>query len=157
MTLIKAEQWPNESAQDPPLALDSDFAQSDTAWAKAMERLKSILTFYRSGKEQNRHRCRWPGGVRIVDVLTGNCNMQHRLTNLTIWSQLLVFFVKTFLLSGASIWKTIKLTGTGGGTNKRKTEVKIRRMIYHAALPWWSWSLIMIWYLREWVSRWHAW
>ena len=31
-------------AQDPPLALDSDFAQSDTAWAKAMERLKSILT-----------------------------------------------------------------------------------------------------------------
>eukprot|EP00435_Cladocopium_sp_Y103_P044786 s3065_g12.t1 len=44
-----AISWPAlkrivDAMQDPPLALDSDFAQSDTAWAKAMERLKSILT-----------------------------------------------------------------------------------------------------------------
>lgn len=41
-----AISWPAlkrivDAMQDPPLALDSDFAQSDTAWAKAMERLKS--------------------------------------------------------------------------------------------------------------------
>jgi hypothetical protein len=41
---LKLSSGPMEhDAQDPPLALDSDFAQSDTAWAKAMERLKSIL------------------------------------------------------------------------------------------------------------------
>jgi len=35
-------QHPDLMRQDPPLALDSDFSQSDAAWAKAMERLKSL-------------------------------------------------------------------------------------------------------------------
>lgn len=33
----------HRDSQDPPLALDSEFSQSDTAWAKSMERLKGIL------------------------------------------------------------------------------------------------------------------
>eukprot|EP00913_Durusdinium_trenchii_P025554 g23985.t1 len=38
--------WPSlkrivDAMQDPPLALESDFSQSEAAWAKAMERLKS--------------------------------------------------------------------------------------------------------------------
>lgn len=32
-----------DAGKDPPLALDSDFSQSDAAWAKAMERLKSFM------------------------------------------------------------------------------------------------------------------
>ena len=40
---------------------------------------------------------------------------------------------------------------------ERAREKREREREHAAFCSWWSWSWIMIWYLREWLSRWHAW
>ena len=99
-------------AQDPPLALDSDFAQSDTAWAKAMERLKSILAmtvhlkckdFFTAQTAQKRSRIGIGVYIGVADLAALTCTWLVNANDQTPLGHSCLFFVKTFLLNGVSI------------------------------------------------------